>query len=381
MNCFSFLSSTCVAMIDLMSEQLINTEYQRFKDVLSVLSVSTPSKTTNKTTTRSDRKREVLKTALLQIISQEHIGTKTQLEEIQSMLNDIKEYHSTTPTKLTVKEVATNTEESNVENVSTSTSDLPFENKDASTSVEERTATSRSSTEMPTRSNPVPSHPSECPSSSSGTRPPPIRLPGTLFNPKKDLLLGKSSRRTLFLSDSILSRINANSFKADINETSVKKTMYYFSDFSNFEPEFGYCDKIVISAGINDLTRKRLTPEQICDVVLPQLRRFSALYPNSKFIINSVILTSDRRINKYIFDLNKYLFDGINRLKNVYFFSSHSLLDNLQSNKYIHTDSGIGIHIANYAIDHIKMHLVRYLRSRIISSFFYRPHKAINTFR
>ena len=85
MNCFSFLSSTCVAMIDLMSEQLINTDYQRFKDVLSVLSilsVSTPSKTTNKTTTRSDRKREVLKTALLQIISQEHIGRKTQLEEI-----------------------------------------------------------------------------------------------------------------------------------------------------------------------------------------------------------------------------------------------------------------------------------------------------------
>ena len=157
--------------------------------------------------------------------------------------------------------------------------------------------------------------------------------------------------------------------------------MYYFSDFSNFEPEFGYCDKIVISAGINDLTRKRLTPEQICDVVLPQLRRFSALYPNLKFIINSVILTSDRRINKYIFDLNKYLIDGINRLENVYFFSSHSLLDNLQSNKYIYTDRGIGIHIANYAVDHIKIHLVRYLRSRIISSFFYRPHKAINNFR
>ena len=107
MNCFSFLPSTCVVMIDLMSEQLINTEYQHFKDVLSV---STPSKTTNKTTTRSDRKREVLKTALLQIISQEHIGRKTQLEEIQSMLNDIKEYHSTTPTKLTVKEVATKPE-------------------------------------------------------------------------------------------------------------------------------------------------------------------------------------------------------------------------------------------------------------------------------
>ena len=99
----------------------------------------------------------------------------------------------------------------------------------------------------------------------------------------------------------------------------VKKTMYYVTDFSNFEPQFGQSDKIVISAGINDLTRKRLTPEQICDVILPQLRKFSALYPNSKFIINSVILTSDRQINRYIFDLNKYLIEGINRLQNVYF--------------------------------------------------------------
>ena len=54
--------------------------------------------------------------------------------------------------------------------------------------------------------------------------------------------------------------------------------MYHFTDFSNYEPEFGCSDKIIISVVINDLTRKRLTPEQICDDVLPQLRKFSALY-------------------------------------------------------------------------------------------------------
>ena len=45
------------------------------------------------------------------------------------MIKDIKEYESAAPTKLTVKEVATNTEESNVENVSTSTSDMLTEKK------------------------------------------------------------------------------------------------------------------------------------------------------------------------------------------------------------------------------------------------------------
>ena len=155
--------------------------------------------------------------------------------------------------------------------------------------------------------------------------------------------------------------------------------MYYVTDFSNFEPEFGYSDKIVISAGINDLTRKRLTPEQICDVILPQLRKFNALYPNSKFIINSVILTSDRQINRYIFDLNKYLIEGIDRLQNVYFFSSHSLLDSLHSNKYIHTDRGIGIHIASYAVEYIKTHFVKYLRSRIVSSFFFKRNRGFDS--
>ena len=182
------------------------------------------------------------------------------------------------------------------------------ESKDASTLVEDIASTS-SSTEIRIRQCPASSNLSECPTSSS-TCPPPTGLPGALFNPKKDILLGKSTCHTLFLTDLILSHINVNSFKTNQNETCVKKTMYYVTDFSNFEPEFGYSDKIAISAGINDLARKRLTPEQICDVILPQLRKFSALYPNSKFIINSVILTSDRQISRYIFDLNKHFIQG-----------------------------------------------------------------------
>ena len=376
MYSISFLPSTCAALVDFMTEQQINTEYTRFKDIVPVIPTNTPSKTPSKTTTRSEKKREVIKSALLHTISKDYIGRKTQFDEIQAIMKDIRAHNTTSSTKLKVMDASTNTQGSDVKNASTSVIDLPYQYKDVSTSVEDL------ATQTP--DTPIPTNPPECPSSSStvtekNARPPPIGLPGTFFNPKKDILLGKSSHRTLFLTDSILRGINVNNFKTDNIEACIKKTMYYFTDFSNYEPEFGYSDKIIISAGINDLTRKRLTPEQICDVVLPQLR-FSALYPNSKFIINSVLLTSDKRINRFIFDLNRYLIKGISELENVYFFNSHSLLDRLHSDKYIYTDRGIGIHIANYAVDYIRKHLVEFLRSRKISSFFYKRNKAISNF-
>ena len=46
----------------------------------------------------------------------------------------------------------------------------------------------------------------------------------------------------------------------------------------------------MISAGINDMCRKRMMPEEICDIVIPQLKRLSEKYAKTVFVINSVIL-------------------------------------------------------------------------------------------
>ena len=108
--------------------------------------------------------------------------------------------------------------------------------------------------------------------------PPPIGMPGSLSNAKKDILLGKYIERTLFLTDSVLKSISAQSLSTRLSERCVKKVSYYFSDFMQFEPEFQYTNTIVISAGINDLCRKRMLPREICDIVIPQLRRLSTKY-------------------------------------------------------------------------------------------------------
>ena len=60
MHCMSFLPSTCVLLVDMMSEQQLNTEYTRFKDIVSVLPTNTPSKTPCKIITRSEKKTKSL---------------------------------------------------------------------------------------------------------------------------------------------------------------------------------------------------------------------------------------------------------------------------------------------------------------------------------
>ena len=193
------------------------------------------------------------------------------------------------------------------------------------------------------------------------TRPPPIGLPGTLTNPKRDLLLGNNTHRTLFLTDSILGNITPTSLSCRKNERCIKKRMYYLTDTPQYEAEFEYTSTVVISAGVNDLTRKRLTPEAICDVIVPQLKKYSIRYPNTQFVINSIILTSCKKTNMYIRQLNSYIYDSIKYLKNVHFFNSDSILFSINKKNFYTDRFGIGIHITNQAVEHIKYNLISFL--------------------
>ena len=90
---------------------------------------------------------------------------------------------------------------------------------------------------------------------------PPLGLPGHNMNPKRDILFGKNTKfssvknkRTLLLTDSILSAVNPQSLTTSKHEICVKKMLYYITDFSNYEAEFEYTGKVILSAGINDIT-------------------------------------------------------------------------------------------------------------------------------
>ena len=117
-------------------------------------------------------------------------------------------------------------------------------------------------------------------------------------------------RRTLLLTDSVLSKIQERSLQNfSRNEFCIKKTMYNLSDIDGFEPEFQYTNTVVIAAGINDLSRLYHTPEQVCDILLPRLKRYSRMYPNTMFINCTVVRVADRNSGmiKYVDVLNDYM--------------------------------------------------------------------------
>ena len=138
--------------------------------------------------------------------------------------------------------------------------------------------------------------------------------------------------------------------------------LYYITDFSNYEAEFEYTDTVILSAGINDITRRYMTPESICDVIIPQLRRFSARYPNTTFIFNTVLLTSSPQTNDYVHRLNRYVSEAIETFPSAILFNSHNMMcqftSNIKSSVYVDKN---GIHLRRDVINYLKDSLVAFL--------------------
>ena len=121
-------------------------------------------------------------------------------------------------------------------------------------------------------------------------------------------------------------------------------------------------DKLILSAGINDITRRYMTPESICDVIILQLRRFSARYAHTTFIFNTVLLTSSPQTNDYVHRLNRYVSEAIETLLSAILFNSHNMMrqftSNIKSSVYVDKN---GIHLRRDVINYLKDNLVAFL--------------------
>ena len=134
--------------------------------------------------------------------------------------------------------------------------------------------------------------------------------------------------------------------------------MYNLSDIDGFEPEFQYTNTVVIAAGINDLSRQYHTPEQVCDILLPRLKRYSRLYPNTMFIVSTVLRAARRNpgINKYVDALNNYVRKFALDYENIRIFNSHQLMSSYRGPCYDSFDRN-RIHLRPGAVRFISNHL------------------------
>ena len=134
--------------------------------------------------------------------------------------------------------------------------------------------------------------------------------------------------RVLLLTDSIHSSTPSFIFDAIPNHVCIKKVNYKLTDIHDgFRDEFPYTDVVIVSCGINDLSRYGHTANSLADIVCRRFKQYSVQYPNTKFIFNSVLLTRDHQwVNTEVRLFNQYMFELSRSTRNMYYFDSDRLV-------------------------------------------------------
>ena len=158
---------------------------------------------------------------------------------------------------------------------------------------------------------------------------PPISRPDSEHDPTPGTPINTHQshrpKRVLFLSDSVHISFPTHLFNPS-NSICIKKRLPNFclSDIQNFESEFAYTDYVFLSCGVNDLSRYKWSARKLTDYICELLRKYARLFPNTRFIFNSVLLTDFAWLNDEIDLLNYNLFQAsLTHDSNLWFFDSH----------------------------------------------------------
>ena len=132
--------------------------------------------------------------------------------------------------------------------------------------------------------------------------------------------------RVLNLGDSILGGFPMESPVEGIEI--IKKRCMHIGELDQYESEFAYTDVVVLSFGINDITRYETAGHDFADLLSAKLRMYSAKYPNVDFVYNSIVYTRFGYFDKDIDCVNYRMFELSLSEKNVWFFDSHYIVAN-----------------------------------------------------
>ena len=167
-----------------------------------------------------------------------------------------------------------------------------------------------------------------------------------------------NTKRILFLTDSIFSSCPATVLSTVPNHKCIKKLNFQLSDVFQFEPEFSYSDIVILSSGVNDLSRYNHTATSLADTVCARLSRCCRNNPKTKFIFNSILETKFSWLNREISLFNDMMYRFCHSLPNVTYFDSHSILCD-SSIPRVWEPKGNGIHITLRAKQCVTRELVK----------------------
>ena len=134
-------------------------------------------------------------------------------------------------------------------------------------------------------------------------------------------------KRVLILTDSIISTFPTDIFPDNL--CCIKKLNFKLCDIDKYESEFMYTDYVIISCGVNDLSRFDHTADSLIHETRHKLKYFCNKYPKTNFIFNSLLHTKIDWLNREIDIFNAATFqlslDVRHESDNFWFFDSHHI--------------------------------------------------------
>ena len=175
---------------------------------------------------------------------------------------------------------------------------------------------------------------------------PPIQPPTAGFEcaPNPNL---NPVHRVLLLTDSIHASFNTRLLGDNVY--SVRKINFNLVNTKMFEKEFEYSDMIVISCGVNDLSRNQYTASSLASEMRDQVHSWCTKYPDKQFIFNSILNVSrnvngGHIINQNIDNFNKFVFEMSLNISNLWFLDTQFVILNRRLQGL--NPHGNGVHIS-----------------------------------
>ena len=133
--------------------------------------------------------------------------------------------------------------------------------------------------------------------------------------------------RVLLLTDSIHSATPEYLFEAIPNHICIKETEFQLENIDKYSEQFAYTDVVIISMGVNDLSRYGHNAGSLTNSMTLKMNDFSRKYPKTKFIFNSILLTRDYEwCNTEIRTFNDNMYRLAQNITNLSYFDSHGIL-------------------------------------------------------
>ncbi len=153
------------------------------------------------------------------------------------------------------------------------------------------------------------------------------------------------TERVLLLTDSIHATTPTSIFPQHLPCT--KETMFQLTDLHKFEHLFPHMKYVVISSGINDLSRFDHRSYSLFDAVSKDLRTFCEKYQDTTFIFNSILLTQYHWLSPEICRFNELMLEFSTKINNLWLFDSHQICRELTGSRFLILDpNGNGIHLS-----------------------------------